>query len=351
MVRLQVSRLVQLAALKIPAALVAVASLVGFWLIVHRGTPYSVPARAYAEVVDHYVGPLTNGRIATVAVRVGQAVKAGDVLATMDRRDAEARREIAKAELAEARAMVLAEKEQQEVEVLRSEILVLRSHADARQDQAELDELNRQLTRLDSLAAKQLVPQTELEEQRRLREGLAARTAAFQEARVRSRSGLGRAASRTQSRTAQLKARLAPFEEAVAIKAAELRQIEGEIEDGVVRTRVDGMVAAILKQPGEVITAGLGVVRVVSARPGVVIAWLAERQCHNVALGQSVTLRRGRLLSASLHGEVTEIGPEIEVLPERIWITPNTPAWGRRVVITAPSAGDLLPGETLRVRL
>jgi HlyD family secretion protein len=349
--RLATKQVAQAVLSKIPAVAVVLAAAGGFYLLAHGGTLSAISAHGYAEEVNHDYGPLRAGRVASVRVKLGQKVKVGDVLAAMDRRSLEARREVLQAELSQAEAQVVAEKERHAAQILRSEILVLRARANARQDRAELAELTRQLARLDGLAAEQLVRQTELEQRRQLQQRLAARAATYDEARARGQGELGGSASRGASRAVQIAARIAPYREAVEAKKAALRELELRLEDTEVRARVDGTVAAVLKWPGEVVPAGTGLVRVVTARPGFVVAWLPARQAWKVTLGRSAVLRRSRLLGASFQGQVVEIGPEVEEFPARVRVAPNTRAWGRRVVIATQATVDFLPGEELHVHL
>ena len=48
---------------------------------------------------------------------------------------------------------------------------------------------------------------------------------------------------------------------------------------------------------------------------------------------------------------VVRLGPDIEILPERLWRVPSTPEYGRAVVIAAVPTLQLTPGELLNVRL
>ena len=48
---------------------------------------------------------------------------------------------------------------------------------------------------------------------------------------------------------------------------------------------------------------------------------------------------------------VVRLGPDVEMLPERLWRQPSTPEYGRAVVIAAVPSLDLTPGELLSVRI
>jgi len=48
--------------------------------------------------------------------------------------------------------------------------------------------------------------------------------------------------------------------------------------------------------------------------------------------------------------QVTHIGPIMELMPERLWLNPNIPQWGRPVVIGVPDGLDLISGEIVGIR-
>jgi len=65
---------------------------------------------------------------------------------------------------------------------------------------------------------------------------------------------------------------------------------------------------------------------------------------------------RVRLASVSNPEQVAEsiilrVGPDVELLPERLWANPSRPQYGRAIVIAAVPSLDLRPGELLSVRL
>jgi HlyD family secretion protein len=347
----QTNRILSTVVSRVPAIAVVLAAAGAFWLLGMGGAKARIKAHAYAEVINHEFGPLHAGRIESIKVKLGQKVKAGDVLATMDRRALEAKRDVIKAQLAQARSKVQAERHQAEMAIIRNEILVLRARANARESRAEVDELSRQLKRLEGLATDQLVRQTEIDERRRRQQNLVARASTFEEGATRGQGAIKGAVAGGMRRATQIAELVGPYEEAVQAKAASLREAEILIEECVVRARVDGTVASLLKEQGEVVTAGTGLVRVVTARPGMVVAWLTTRQVREVTLGRKATVRRARLLGPSFAGEVVEIGPEVEELPPQVRTAPNARSWGRRITIAVKDGVDLLPGEELGVNL
>src|SRR6187551_503499 len=97
-----------------------IAAGVGFLMLTHgKGLGTSGNAVAYVEAVHYSVAPIALGRIDKLLVRVGQRVKAGEVLAIMDGRDLQAARDKAMLQLAQVEATVIASVRDEEFQVTR----------------------------------------------------------------------------------------------------------------------------------------------------------------------------------------------------------------------------------------
>src|ERR1043165_5333968 len=142
---------------KLPAIVVWAGGLVGVWLLSHGGVMSPTLSKGFAEPIPCSVAPLRVGRVATVGVAVGQKVKAGDVIATMDSSELDARLEQTRAELHRLQADVTAQQLTQDSQAARGEIWVLKARADANRDRAELEVLTVELARLKKLAHAKLV--------------------------------------------------------------------------------------------------------------------------------------------------------------------------------------------------
>lgn len=337
---------------RLPAVLVVAAAGVGFVSLVPGGSTASLSTRGYAEAIDRPVAALRAGRLASLRVRVGQHVRAGQVLAALDPRELDARRERLNAEMGQLEARLLAERNVQDLDVMRGELLALRVRASEREDRAELRELTTQMNRLDGLASQQLVRATEVEDARRKREALAARVATYDKALENGQAGLGEKGVRgAPGHAVAVATRLAPFREALKVQEAELHEIKIQLADLTLRAPADGTVSSILHRPGDVVPAAQPVLTVVTSRPGVVVATVPERAAGGIDVGTAARVRRPGLWTAWSDGRVIEVAPEMEEIPIRARPSPGVPAWGRRVVIEVASVEPLLPGETFHVRL
>lgn len=309
-------------------------------------------ARGYAETIPLLAAPLRAGRIASVKVALGSQVKSGDELARLETLDLDAQRVRLDAERDVVRAKLAAAGGIENAAVLRSELWQLRTVAGARHDRAELAALEREVARLEGLYKDQLVRASDIEPLRRQREALAARVNTFALAARTGKAGLGRPTSGTGddgAHASAVKERLEPLREQLRVADAAVAELDVHRAAAVLRAPADGVVASVDRRPGEAVAAGAPVVTISTGRPGVVIAFVPERQAVKVKIGDQVVVTSPAPFAHPQRGRVIEAAPEVAELPLRFRTTPTMPVWGRRVVVETPGA-TWLPGEELRVR-
>jgi multidrug efflux pump subunit AcrA (membrane-fusion protein) len=142
-----------------------------------------------------------------------------------------------------------------------------------------------------------------------------------------------------------------------ALKARESLEIKAPI-DGVVipiqqqaneaLTRRPG--EKIMGQPGEVVTAGEPILAIAEAMPTEIIAYIGDRLLGQVEENMPVEIIKEREPSQIARSQITQIGPTIELMPERMWLNPNMPQWGRPVLIEVPEGLELIPGEMIGIK-
>ncbi len=354
-VRTRTVSLVRRSMMLIPAPLVWLTAVGGILYLSEGGLPGSRVATGFAERVTLSVAPIRPGRVKTVNLRLGQAVKQGEVLATLETDELEARLAQARALLVELKAKVEAERENLHESIARSKILMLKARAGAQEDRAKLRELDLQLKRLESLAVQKLVAAPTVEAARRERAAAAARTAAFTGAEGEA-SELADAPSGIPQYSAlsfadAVAIRLAPSQEAVKTQEAAIRLLELELEGMTLRAPAEGIIATVSKRQGEYALAGSEVATLVSTRGAHIAAFLPMRVARELALGAVVKVKRTGSLARPKPGTVVEIAPSIEEVPARLRLSPQIAQYGRRVIIETADAVELVPGETFDVVL
>lgn len=323
-----------------------------FWYFSHGGIVSNTPVRAYAEAIEHPTASLGGGRLATLSVHVGQQVKAGEIVATIDTVDLEIQRESARVAVAQAKADFDAQDIVQRAAVARAELLVLRLKRNESRDKAELAALKEQADRLQKLAGQQLVQVREIEESKIRQAGVAAELALLEEAGREDLAGMGLTLKRGKTEE-QVAVRLEPYRQVVAQREVALKAIERAIDEATIRARVDGVVSLVLHQPGDVVPAATEIVRITTGRPGIIIGWVPERMAASagVAVGREVKVRRPQMFSGGFSARIVDVSPEIEEVPIRARTSPVVPGWGRRVVLEAKPDRPLVFGEALHVVL
>jgi hypothetical protein len=48
--------------------------------------------------------------------------------------------------------------------------------------------------------------------------------------------------------------------------------------------------------------------------------------------------------------KIVDIGPTVELIPQRLWRNPNVPQWGLPVLVEIPPGLKLVPGEVVGIR-
>jgi len=324
----------------------------GFLALTHgKGLGNSGNAVAYVEAIHYTVAPITLGRIEKLSVQLGQHVNAGEPIAVMDGRELQAAREKALLQLSQLEAEVIASTQDQEFQVTRSELWVLKARADERGDRAALAQISERMQRLDGLLDKQMIPAAQAEMAREKQKELSARVETFDQAKNRGQAGLGQTGAGNHDHMRAVNAHVEPSRRAVEVQKAAIRQLDLQVEQLTLRAPSDGVVTLISHRPGEIVSAGSEVVSLVNARPGVLTVELSEGMAARAKLGQGVSVRSKDLFSRTLHGRVIELAPEVDEMFPRARPSPGIAAWGRRAAVQLDGGGEVLPGQAFSVSL
>ncbi len=229
------------------------------WFLLARVGVYAVTASARLEVdrEHHIVGAPVSGRVARVAVSVGQRVTAGDVLvhldatgAELERIEEEARVAPASSQIALLREELSAQQRAISEEQQGATAAVAESEVRVAQARSAADFAAEEATRLNSLHANGLVSDLEALRARNAatttdNEARSARFAAsrvMREFEVRQQERL--------SETARLRREIAALEGLKSEASAAADRISYDIEQRVVRAPIDGVVAELTSLTG-----------------------------------------------------------------------------------------------------
>jgi multidrug resistance efflux pump len=106
----------------------------------------------------------------------------------------------------------------------------------------------------------------------------------------------------------------------------------------------------VMRRPGEVVRVGDPILAVAEAKPTEVVAYVNEQQLAYLKERMPVELVKTRTPLQIAQSQIAQIGPTIEVMPQRLWRNPNIPQWGLPVLIKIPAGLALIPGEIVGIR-
>ncbi|HSH46875.1 MAG TPA: HlyD family efflux transporter periplasmic adaptor subunit [Longimicrobiales bacterium] len=313
-----------------PALILVAVLVVGMVVYLHLrdgGEPGVLEASGTVEATEADLGFRAAGRIAGVAVREGEAVTRGAVLAALDAAELEAQAEEARGRVAEATAGL----REMEAGTRAEELAEARAAVEAVAERAA--NADRDLARADRLYEGGAVTRSSLEDAR-----TAAAVAHAELERARQRLSALEAGPRQEQRAAQA-ARLRSAEAALARTAATL-------DDARVVAPFAGVVTIRHREPGETVQPGQPVVTLMDPADRWVRIYIPENRIGAVHLGQEATIGSDTYPDRSYTGRVVHIASEAEFTPRNVQTREERVklVYAVRVAITDDSGMVLKPG-------
>ena len=344
---------------------------------------------------DSAVASRTSGRVVRIAVREGDPVKAGDVIAQLDDDQVGAREEQARAALAQAEARVRGAREQiavleQQLRQVQLQTEQARADADGRVRQADADlagseaQLAReqaalQIAQFDREAYAKLAQSGAVSE----RQGKQAASVADQQAAAvaaalkrvdAARGGLGAARSMLinpeirMAQSAAIKGQIAQAQSEIAGSLAQtaqasarLAETEAARKDLTVRAPFDGTVVTRSAEPGEIVAQGTAIVTIVDLSKMYLRGFVPEGRIGEVKAGQVARVYLDSKPDQPVEAVVTRIDPEATFTPENTYFREDRvrQVVGVKVQLKGafgfakpgmPADGEILVGATWPVR-
>jgi RND family efflux transporter MFP subunit len=202
-----------------------------------------------------------SGRLEAIVADLGSAVKKGDLLAQIEKRDYELRRLQAEAFLAQARARLglpITGSEDQTADPAKSSIV--------QEARAVLAEAEKNRDRTLRLREQGVLPEADVET---------------------AESAYQVAVNRVEEATHEARNRLATLRQ----RQAELAEAEQQLKDTEIRAPFDGVVELRQTSPGEFLSVGVPIVTVVRIDPIRLRLEISERDATKVAVGNVVKLQ------------------------------------------------------------
>ena len=358
---------------RLPVIVWSVAALACLVMLAQRAARFEYIG--LARSAQYEISASEVGRIETLLVELYDRVEAGELVAKLDDVEAAARVARSQATIRQLGA---------ELEAARAQVA-----KDLRLDRAgwrsdlrrfETDEEDRRLAALELRAA---IAGDEIEEERLAVErersgplfeaGLIGQSAhddiRLQHAAVRKRVEENRlllAQTESELRNAKLRREefqrglpsipaeeslLRPLREALEVESHRLQEIQARRDATALRSPVTGRVSGILCRQGQTVVPGEPILTITEEQVGEILAYVDETEGGRARERSPVIVASLSRPGTVAESFVVRVGPDVEMLPQRLWREPTTPEYGRALVIAPVPGLHLTPGELLSVKL
>lgn len=337
--RLSASRRAAVVAVVLGAAAMAAARCRG------QASTEETRASGYVEATEVRVAPEIGGRILEVAVKEGDRIEAGALVARLDDTDtgiglrrAQAERDQAVAQLRLLQAGARAE------DVRQARAQVESAQADVAAAEAELHSARADLARFEALLASNAGSRKQRDD--------AATRVAVADARVSGARERARAAAEGLARL-RAGARAEEIAAARARVAATEAQIDALLKgqaDATLKSPVSGYVTAKLADAGEIVPRGAPIVVVTDLDHAWANIYVDEPLVPRLTLGQKVALVTDA--GQRLEGTITFISPKAEFTPRNVQTAEERTKLVYRIKVTADNRnGVLKPGMPVEAEI
>jgi hypothetical protein len=169
-----------------------------------------------------------------------------------------------------------------------------------------------------------------------------------------------------QTHLPPLDSALEVIRKSIIVQERQMDQILARRQPLVLKSPIDGVVSQILRRPvrrtgegvvrqmlrksGEAIMAGEPILTVSAKEPSEIIAWVGREQYGRIKEGMNVQVVKEIEPPQIAVSKISYLGPIMEVIPQRMWMVPDIPEWGRPMLIDIPPGLRLIPGEVVAIK-
>lgn len=249
---------------------------------------------AYLQADTISIAPKINGYVGELLVVDNQSVKRGDILVRLDTRKYQAASEQAVATTAAKEADLA----KAEADLNQQNAAIAQARAELQGSQADFRHAQLEVERYAPLARSGAEPEERLAQ---LKNELAqaSSTVTAKQAALRS----------SQSHYATLQAQLKQAHAQVGVAQASEAQAQLDVDDGLIRSPLDGRIADRGVRVGQYVQPGTRLLTVVPMDAIYLTANYKETQIGDMRAGQSVTVHVDALPRSELHGKIDSLAP------------------------------------------
>lgn len=280
--------------LPILAILAIAAAAYYFW---QRSQPHDLVLTGIVTTNDVLVSPLTAGQIAELKVKEGDAVTAGQVLATIvpdelaaDRAYFAESAEGLTSQVRQSEAALRFQEQQTTNAVAQAEATEASTAAQQQQAQAELVNTRQQLERAKQLVASRVAAQAELDQAQAAFDAADAKVRALQKQVDAARAAVALARS-NKEQVAMRRSQLSASRSQLAAADAQKAKADVRLGYAALRAPIDGVVDVRAARQGEVVAVGQPVVSLINPDDLWVRVDVEETYIDRVKVGDTFTVR------------------------------------------------------------
>lgn len=292
-------------------------------------------ASGQVEATEVQVAPEVGGRIVEMSIAEGDRLKAGDVVARLDTRDVELALQRAQADRNQSSAQLrLLQAGSRPEDIRQAEAQASAAAADVSTAQVDLASAETDLQRFERLLQSNSGSQKQRDDAATRRdlardrvESARARERAAREAVSRLRSG---------ARPQEIDAARARVE----ASDAQIATLEKQKGDAIVRSPIDGVVAAKLLDPGEMVAPRAPIAVVTDLDHAWAEVFVDEPQVPRITLGQAATLITDA--GDRLPGKVSFVSSKAEFTPRNVQTADDRSKLVYRIKIATDNSKGIL---------
>lgn len=333
----------------LPAAvfLTVLAGIAALW----RDSATAPTLVAEAEARRQEIGSDCDGRLTSLRVELFQAVKAGEVLGHVTPAATALARSTVAALGAELDALhkgltAAVDRQRLALDFHRLQLDVMRERAQLAALEVQLAQAEIDWQRLVPLHGRGLVSEEVFAAARGQRDRLGAQVA--EQRRLVDRLGPA-----IEPAASPVEAALEGMAGALRAQEEKLRQVLAQLEPIPLVAPIDGVVAALARQEGEVVRPGLPILTITGAQPLRLVGYLRQPLTFTPAPGHAVEVRTRGADRRFARATALAVGHVLEPLPPAILTLFNrvgAAELGLRVHFSAPAELALRPGELVDVQ-
>jgi HlyD family secretion protein len=367
-------------------AMIIAAAGVAYWLLRPAAATGILEASGRTEGTEVTLSAKVGGRALDVAVKEGQQVEAGALIAKIDARELAAQLAQAEATAAAAKAQIDAMDAQARAagrsveqarigegvvqgttahESHRATESVARAGAEVQVAEARWREQRDSYERYQKLGKEGFVSALFLEQARSRLEAAEAGLRAAKQAQEEATAGLQKAQAaggevalrrmdieRLAAEEERARAGRAVAEEQAKAAAARVTELEALISDTEIRAPSRGTVINRLVEPGELVAAGRPLATLIDLSSLYVRVYIPEREIGKVKIGDPVRLAADAFPGRFFNGKVVEISQSAEFAPKDVHTKDEREKlmFGIKVAVDSPG-GEIKPGMPLDAKI